>query len=360
LTKNHPPLSSIYRAIFHKYYYCFSIFLSNTFFFVTKSSFKKMAKIPTIKQSNGVELPLFGLGTWLSTDVDQLKTALRTALDSGYRYIDTAYLYKNEKIIGEVLEEYYKAGKLKREDIFITTKLPTYGHSNPERYLKESLESLRTNYVDLYLVHTPLPSKAAPSGTDAEMVDGKIVPDLIPHIDTWRVLEKAYKAGTVKSIGLSNFNAKQIQDLYDQAEVKPQNLQIELHILFPQNELVALCNKLGITVTSYGPLGSPGSQPIRRGANANLLSHPLVVELAKKYNKTPAQILLRQIIQRGISVIPKSTNSNRVRENIDIFDFELSSEDMKRFDEIKDRLRLFPFNFASTHPWHPWKDELVQ
>lgn len=120
-------------------------------------------------------------------------------------------------------------------------------------------------------------------------------------------------------------------------------IQVELHLLHPQNELVDLCKKLNIVVTSYGSLGSPGSIDMRNGVNGSVLNLPLVVELAKKHGKTPAQIILRQIIQRGINVIPKSTNAKRLQENIDVFDFELSGEEMKRFDEIKDRLQLFHF-----------------
>jgi len=314
--------------------------------------------VPTLVMSHGKKLPLFGLGTWLSNDAEQLRVALRAALDCGYRYIDTAALYKNEDVIGGVLQEYYDAGKFKREDIFLATKLPFYGHGHADKFLKESLSNLRTNYIDLYLIHMPLPSKLGPTGEDALRENGEIVPENIPLIDTWRFLEKHYKAGTLKSIGVSNFNAKQIQDIYDQAEVKPQNLQVELHILHPQNELVDLCKKLNITVTSYGPLGSPGSAVVRGGLQGNCLGNPLVVELAKKYNKSPAQILLRQIIQRGISVIPKSTNPGRVQENINIFDFELTREDLKRFEtEVTERIQLFHFGFARHHPFYPWVKE---
>ncbi|KAI1719618.1 aldo/keto reductase family domain-containing protein [Ditylenchus destructor] len=312
--------------------------------------------VGSISLSNGVKLPLFGLGTWLANDASQLKAALRAALDAGYRYIDTATLYKNEDVIGEILQEYYNAGKFKREDVFITTKLPFYGHSHVDQSLKKSLENLKTDYIDLYLVHTPLPMKVSADLSQPEAdADGKFVPELVPIIDTWRQVEKHYKSGAVKSIGVSNFNVKQLQELYNQAEIKPQNLQVECHILFPQTELVALCKKLNISVTSYGTLGSPGSIAIRAGPDGNLFNHPLVVELAKKHNKTPAQILLRQMVQRGISTIPKSTNPGRVKENIDVFDFKISDEDMKRFDEIKERLRLYPFGFARHHPWYPFE-----
>ncbi|KAH7723242.1 oxidoreductase [Aphelenchoides avenae] len=315
-----------------------------------------MVNVGTLKQSNGTELPILGYGTWLSNDPEQLKVALRAALDAGYRYIDTAFVYENEHVIGEVLQEYYAAGKLKRADLWITTKLALHMF-RPEHVtegIQYSLKALHTDYIDLYLMHTPTPCKCGDEMKPVTDANGKLVPDLVPHIDTWRVLEKYYKQGTLKSIGVSNFNVKQLQDLYDKAEVKPHNLQVEIHILHSQNELVNLCKKLGITVTSYGTLGSPGRKVgfkqvgakddrAEKQPEANCLEHPLVVELAKKYNKTPAQILLRQMMQRGISVIPKSTNAERVHENFSVLDFELTADEMKKFDEIKEDIRLFTF-----------------
>jgi alcohol dehydrogenase (NADP+) len=323
-----------------------------------------MASVGTIKQSNGTELPLLGLGTWQSTDEEQFKTALRAALDGGYRYIDTAYVYQNEHIIGEVLQEYYDANKLKRSDLWITTKLP-FHHHRPEhvpKAIEHSLKALKTDYIDLYLIHSPTPFKldetTKQSATDA---NGKMIPDLVPLIDTWRVFEQYNKKGVLRSIGLSNFNAEQIKDLHGKAEVKPQNLQVEIHILHPQRELVKLCKELNISVTSYGTLGSPGRKAAfqRMGSNdqpeADCLGHPLVVELAKKHNKTPAQILLRQMMQRQISVIPKSTSPKRVQENFDVLDFKLTDEEMKRFDtDIKEDVRLFTWFFAENHPWRPF------
>uniref|UniRef100_A0A914C670 NADP-dependent oxidoreductase domain-containing protein n=1 Tax=Acrobeloides nanus TaxID=290746 RepID=A0A914C670_9BILA len=181
-------------------------------------------------------------------------------------------------------------------------------------------------------------------------------PALIPHIDTWRVLEKYYKLGKFKAIGISNFNQKQIQDLYDQAEIKPHNLQVECHILLPQKELFEFAKKLGISFTSYATMGSPG-RPSKNPDEPNPTEVPLVVELAKKYNKTPSQILLRQMIQRGIAVIPKSTNPERLRQNSDIFDFELTQEDLTKFNEIKLHKWLFQSfweSFAKHHPYFPF------
>ncbi|KAI1698141.1 aldo/keto reductase family domain-containing protein [Ditylenchus destructor] len=320
---------------------------------------KTMSQIPTIKLHNGVSMPMLGYGTFLSNNPEELKAALRLALDAGYRYIDTAHYYNNENVIGDVLQEYYKAGKLKRSDVFIATKLAIFGHSNVDFYLKQSLANLKTDYIDLYLMHSAMPFKEA--GKNVPVIEnGNVVPDMYPRINTWRAFEKHYKAGLVRSIGICNYNAKQLEELYNQAEIKPHNLQIELHILLQQHELVGLCRKLNMSVTAYGPLGSPGSAEFRQTQfgqphiKGDCLGHPLVKELSRKYNKSPAQILLRQIVQRGVTVIPKSTNPTRIKENCNVFDFKLSDEDMKRMADIQENIRFFTFEFCRIHPWYPW------
>uniref|UniRef100_A0A914E1P0 NADP-dependent oxidoreductase domain-containing protein n=1 Tax=Acrobeloides nanus TaxID=290746 RepID=A0A914E1P0_9BILA len=177
--------------------------------------------------SNGLDFPLFGLGTWQSKDETELKGALEAAIDAGYRYIDTATGYQNEHIIGEFLEEKFNSGKLKRSDVFITSKLTPINHipEKADKNIQESLKKLKTDYIDLYLIHGPWPFKNFAFGPGQQSE-----PDLVPHIDTWRVLEKYYKLGKLKSIGLSNFNQQQIQAVYDQAEIKPQNLQVDFFI----------------------------------------------------------------------------------------------------------------------------------
>ncbi|KAH7697862.1 oxidoreductase [Aphelenchoides avenae] len=316
--------------------------------------------------SNGIDLPLFGYGTWLANKPDELKVSLRVALDAGYRLIDTAYLYSNESVIGEVLEEYFKAGKLKREDVFITSKLPPFAHKPDDvaKTVEKQLKDLRTEYVDLYLIHNGCPCKKD-ANKDWWALDEKsqVIPENVPHIVTWRALEGLYKHG--KLIGVSNFNERQIRALYAEAEIKPHNLQVERHILWPQNELFAVCNELGITFTAYAPIGSPGAQqavkvmaPNENWPHVDCMGHPVVQQLAKKYDKSPAQILLRHMVQRGISTIPKSTNPKRVVENISIFDFELTADDRRLLESIPERLRIFQVTLRSNHPWYPYDDVL--
>ncbi|CAI5453149.1 unnamed protein product [Caenorhabditis angaria] len=318
--------------------------------------------VETTTLNTGAKLPLFGLGTWQSKDEAELKVALRAALDAGYRLIDTAFLYQNESIIGEILEEYIQSGKIKREDLFITTKLSFTAHA-PQDVAKAvdlQLKALRLDYIDLFLIHTPTPFKHQDGNFLPIIEDGVFVVDTTPHIETWRELEKLYHSGKLRALGVSNFSAKQLQALYDAAEVKPSNHQIELHIYWPQEELRALAKKLNITVTAYAPLGSPGRKAARPDGvwpEGDPLLEPIVKKLAEKYHKTPAQILLRHLTQEGISAIPKSTNPDRIVENISIFDFKLSTEDLEALrTQVTSRVRLFLADFAAHHPFFPHED----
>ncbi|CAG9530241.1 unnamed protein product [Cercopithifilaria johnstoni] len=324
-----------------------------------------MAKYETVKLATGADLPLFGLGTWLSTDPAALTTAVKTALDAGYPLIDTAYVYRNEAVIGKVLQEYFASGKLKRKDIFITTKLPLMVHrpDEIEALVKKQLEHLHVDYFDLYLVHCPCPCKHRPGDMPDNykllLEDGRVVPELIDHIETWSVLEKLYRAGILKAIGLSNFNEKQIQYVLDHATVKPHNLQVEAHLYWPQKELHEFCKKNNITMTSYATLGSPGRiafNPDFSWPTGEPMKDPLVLQLAEKYKKSPAQVVLRHMTQRGISTIPKSINPDRILENFNIFDFKLTEEEIKQLDGVKTRVRLFLFDLLFDHPWYPFND----
>ncbi|KAH7726167.1 Protein T08H10.1 [Aphelenchoides avenae] len=314
--------------------------------------------VGAVQLSNGVKLPLLGLGTWLANEPEELRKAIRTALDIGYRYFDTAEFYGNEHVLGEVLEEYYQARKLKRSDVFLTTKLN--GNAHRPEYTREaiqgSLRALKTDYIDMMLIHVPMAFKRSADGGFETGEDGQWIADLVPHIDTWRAFEELYRAGVLRSLGVSNFNEKQLVDLYEKADVKPHNLQVEIHIHHPQHRLVNLCKRLGISVTGYSTLGSMGRKEVFGDGIpvADCLGHPLVRELARKYGKTPAQILIRHQMQRGISTIPKSTNPQRLRENFSVFDFKISDEDMHRFDEIQEDVRLLDYPQWAWHPWHPF------
>ncbi|KDR09443.1 hypothetical protein L798_00664, partial [Zootermopsis nevadensis] len=256
----------------------------------------------------------------------ELEAALEAALEAGYRHIDTAYVYENEAAIGRVLAKWLNSGKVKREELFIVTKLPPAGNhpDRVEKYLKRSLDNLGLDYVDLYLVHVPF--GFLEKGEDIHPVesDGNILLDKSTnHINIWKAMEAQVDAGLAKSIGLSNFNISQIKRVLQSARIPPSNLQVELHAFFQQKELVDFCKEHNIIVCAYAPLGSRGTAKLYERAGISkdfpdLLNNPKVLEVAEKYGKTPAQILLRHIVQRGIAAIPKSTNPDRIQQNLQV------------------------------------------
>ncbi|RZF43053.1 hypothetical protein LSTR_LSTR001231 [Laodelphax striatellus] len=333
----------------------------------TSSLCNQKAVMEYVSLSHGSgRMPMVGLGTWTAKD-EEMEAALEMALQNGYRHIDTATDYHNEKVIGKVLERWIKDGKVKREELFITTKLPVYGNraSDVEKWLKRSIDYLRCEYIDLYLIHVPFGFAKADSVTfDA---DGKVALDNeTDHVAMWKELEKQVEAGKAKAIGVSNFNKKQIKKLLAVAKIPPANLQIENHIYLQQSDLVQFCHANKISVTAYSPLGNPSLQGFfsKLGITKeipNVLDCPEVVEISKRINRSPAQILLRYNIQRGIAVIPKSINSERQKQNIELFDFKLTDEDiqaLRSLDRGEDG-RIVRFEFFKgvyDHPEFPFKE----
>jgi aldehyde reductase len=281
---------------------------------------------------------------------------VQSAIETGYRLIDTAYVYGNEQVIGETLQEAFKSGKVKREDMFITTKLHgQFMHKEDVMpMLKKQLATLKLDYVDLYLIHGPLPIKKV-DGNLFPLENGFVVPDNVEHSETWKGMEECYKAGLTKHIGLSNFNGKMIEKLCKTAVVKPHNLQSECHAYWPQFELHELCKRHGISFTAYGPIGSPGLSNFSFGDGKPreetkvLLKEDAVVKMAEKYHKSPAQILLRWLMQRDICVIPKSINPKRIKENFDVFDFKLDANDCKTLSNLP-KMKIFSSSVFKNHP----------
>ncbi|XP_019872572.1 aldose reductase-related protein 2-like [Aethina tumida] len=305
-----------------------------------------MASKASMELPGGYKMPAVGLGTWEAKDETELESALNAALEAGYRHIDTALVYENEVLIGKILKKWFDSGKIKREELFITTKLPVFGvrASSVEEYMKKSLENLGLEYVDLYLIHFPVcmklndgplfePNSKEPKTVETEVTD---------HIAVWKKMEEQVDAGRTRSIGLSNFTGQQIEKiLKSNPKHKPANLQNEIHVYMQQQELVNYCHQNGITVTAYSPLGSPGinkflvSLGLEPKEIPNMLSDETIKGIAKKHNKTNAQVMLRYLHQRNIIVIPKSVTPSRLKENIDIFDFELDAEDMAALNSLE-------------------------
>ncbi|XP_030765036.1 1,5-anhydro-D-fructose reductase-like [Sitophilus oryzae] len=324
----------------------------------------------TIKLTgSGLEMPVVGLGTWRAQP-QEVENAVNVALESGYRHIDTAFNYNNEDSIGKSIKQWIDSGKGKREDLFITTKLPNFGSrpSDVERFLKLSLQRLQTDYVDLYLMHMPF-SFHLNETTLSPLVneDGSFSLDNVDFVDTWKVMEEQVQKGLVKAIGVSNFNAEQLQRLYNNSEIKPAVLQVEMHAYLQQKNLKEVCKQLQVALTAYSPLGSPGANNHFSSKYnyllddfPDILGHPIVKEIAQKYNKSPGQILLKHLVQNDIIVIPKSGNPDRIKANIDIFDFELAKEDIEKLDSLDkgEDGRIFDFYFfkgVENHPNYPFR-----
>jgi len=270
---------------------------------------------------------------------------LNTALEAGYRHFDTAYMYSNEGVIGDVIKGWLTSGKIRRDELFITTKLPCIGMEEGlvGHFLKLSLEALKLDYVDLYLVHGPIGLKYVDDTTLYPMADGGMAYDMTTDLlKIWKGMEAQVEAGRTKAIGISNFNVKQIERIVKAAKILPANLQVEAHVQFQQKTLRATCKKHGITLCAYAPLGSPGREKFTTtneghkgwGANPGILENPVVGTIAKAHGKSPAQIMLRFLVQQDIVVIPKSTNHTRIFENGAIFDFSLSPAEMKELDAL--------------------------
>ncbi|KIW10728.1 hypothetical protein PV08_10027 [Exophiala spinifera] len=277
-----------------------------------------------LKLNTGATLPALGLGTWQSPE-GQVRAAVTSAIQSGYRHLDCAYVYGNEREVGEGIREGLAAAGISRSDLFITTKLWCTYHTRVEQNLDKSLELLGLDYVDLYLMHWPIAMN--PDGNHENFPktsDGSR--DLIrdrSHIDTYKDMEKLLATGKTKAIGVSNYSKAYLEQLLPQINIVPAVNQIENHPLLPQQEIVDFCMEKGIIITAYSPLGSAGSP---------LLTTPVVVKLAEEKNTTPSSILLSYHIARGSAVLAKSVNPSRIEENKSIV--SLSESNLASLAEI--------------------------
>lgn len=267
----------------------------------------------TVTLHNGVEMPWFGLGVFKVQEGQEVVESVKAAIKAGYISIDTAAIYKNEEGVGQGIKE----SEVARENLFITTKVwnADQGYESTLAAFDTSIQKLGLDYVDLYLIHWPVKGK---------------------YKETWKALEKLYKDGKVKAIGVSNFHQHHLEDLLEDAEIVPMVNQIELHPLLSQVELREYCKSNGIVVEAWSPL-----------AQGKLLDNPVLSEIASKYNKSTAQIILRWDIQNEIVTIPKSIKEHRIIENAEIFDFELTSEDIENINNLNkdERVGADPDNF---------------
>lgn len=259
-----------------------------------------------VKLNNGVEMPWFGLGVFLSKEGEEVETAVKTALANGYISIDTAAIYHNERGVGKAIKE----SGVPRENIFLTSKVwnTQQGYNTTFAAFEQSLEKLQTDYLDLYLIHWPKGQRS---------------------VETWKALEEIYAKGQVKAIGISNFLVHHLDEFLLECKIMPAVNQVEFHPELIQPDLFEYCRKRGIQLEAWSP--------IMKGRVNNI---PLMQELAAKYGKNPVQIVLRWDIQKGVVTIPKSVTPERIISNADIFDFELSTEDMAKIDSLDKNARI--------------------
>jgi len=309
----------------------------------------------TVKLNTGRDMPIIGLGTWKSKP-GEVYEAVKAAIDAGYRHIDGAWVYGNEEEVGKAINEKIKDKTVAREQIFLTGKLWNTYHRRDLVIvnLQDTLKKLQIDYLDLYLMHWPMAYKEEDAAFPKDE-NGKIIYSSVHFKETWEALEDVFHKGLVKAIGVSNFNIPQLQELLHFAKVKPCVVQVELHPYLPQKELVNFCRSNGLVVTAFSPLGSPDRPPVMVEINdPELLLDPVVNEIAKKHNKNAGQVLIRYHVQNGNVVIPKSAKPERIRSNLEIFDFNLDEHDFKELDKLSAvNFRACYLKWVKDHPLFP-------
>jgi methylglyoxal/glyoxal reductase len=266
----------------------------------------------TTTLNNGVKMPWLGIGVFKVEEGPELVNAVKFAIKHGYRSIDTAAIYQNEEGVGQAIREGIHETGVTREELFVTSKVwnADLGYESTLAAYETSLTKLGLDYLDLYLIHWPVAGKFK---------------------EAWRALETLYKEGKVRAIGVSNFQIHHLEDLMKDAEIKPMINQVEYHPRLTQEDVRRFCQEHGIQLEAWSPL-----------MQGQLLDHPDLLDIANKYNKSIAQVILRWDLQNGVVTIPKSTKENRIVENADIFDFELTNEDMERMNSLNQNHRVGP------------------
>lgn len=272
----------------------------------------------------------------------EVTQAVKDAIDAGYRHIDCAHVYQNENEVGEGIAAKIADGTVKREDLFVVSKLWNTMH-RPDLVkpaLEATLKHLKLAYLDIYLIHWPMAYKED-GPLFPEDANGKVLYSDVDYVDTWKEMEKCVEAGLTKSIGVSNFNSKQLERLLSSCKIKPVTNQVECHPYLPQNKLAAHHKALGVVLTAYSPLGSP-DRPWATPDDPKLLDEPKLKAIADKYKKEPAQILIRYQLDKGNIVIPKSVTKSRIISNANVFDFNLTAEDIAAIDGFECNGRFVP------------------
>uniref|UniRef100_A0A8C6IDR9 Aldo-keto reductase family 1, member C20 n=1 Tax=Mus spicilegus TaxID=10103 RepID=A0A8C6IDR9_MUSSI len=319
------------------------------------------SKQQTVLLNDGHFIPILGFGTSAPQEVPMNKAteATKIAIDAGFRHIDCAAVYQNEKEVGLAIRSKIVDGTVKREDIFCTSKVWTF--HRPELVqvcLEQSLKQLQLDYVDLYLIHFPIAMKPGENYFPKDE-NGKFIYDAVDICDTWEAMEKCKDAGLAKSIGLSNFNRRQLEKILNKPglKYKPVCNQVECHPYLNQRKLLDFCRSKDIVLVAHSALGSNRDKEWVDKSFPVLLDDPVLGSMAKKYNRTPALIALRYQVQRGVVVLAKSFIEKRIKENMQVFEFQLTSVDMKVLDGLNKNIRYIGSSISEDHPDFPFLDE---
>jgi len=335
---------------------------------------------PIIKLASGHDMPMFALGTWKSKTSGITQAAVEASIKCGYRNIDAANDYNNEHEVGAAIKNCIDQGIVTREDLFIQAKLWNSNH-RPEHImgdLKQTLLDLQVDYLDNYVIHWPMPVPSSGKFVSTRLTgactgpwqknpmfpltdDGYFCADKESHyVETWKEMEKLVDQGLVKSIGLSNFNKTQIAEVHEAARIPISTLQNECHPYLQQKDLIDFCNYHKIAFQAFSPLGSGDTNlaVLSSPTGCIPLKDPFIATLAEKYGKNSGQIMLRWNLQRNVSVVSKSEKPARIVANFEVFDWEISAEDMKAFDAINCGWRHLQWRETSNHQDYPFFDEL--
>ncbi|XP_005386909.1 PREDICTED: estradiol 17 beta-dehydrogenase 5-like isoform X2 [Chinchilla lanigera] len=319
------------------------------------------SKCQCVELNDGHFMPVLGFGTYAPEEVPKSMAtdATKLAIDAGFRHIDSAYIYQNEEEVGLAIRSKIADGTVKREDIFYTSKLWSTFH-RPELVqscLERSLKKLQLDYVDLYLIHYPVSMKPGENSFPTDE-HGKVIPDAVDLCATWEAMEKCKDAGLAKSIGVSNFNRRQLEMILNKPglKYKPVCNQVECHLYLNQSKLLDFCKSKDIVLVAYSVLGSHREKKWVDQNSPVVLDDPVLGAMAKKYKQTPALISLRYQLQRGVVALVKSFSEKRIKENIQVFKFQLTSEDMKVLDGLNKNIRYLTLDSTAGHINYPFSD----